>query len=605
MSLSGYKSLSVANVEGTNATTQQINNLENEVDEINTEIIEINNSINQIEEDIDDIEQQQINMIVAIIDNTNSINSIYTDINNIENDITDIQNDIGNIDTDISNLEDRVEDLEEKTTNITYDSGVTTLDGYTQINNILLVGDTTTPATVFMNAETTLTGNFGIYGNTYCEQELRVDGIISGHPTNGLSLAGGTKVNGDLSLLFNGEFNCSYMHCGATALFGDEATFWNGIKMDLHPDDIGGQSNIDMNNFNINNCNTLNVTNINFPVNDIIIGQQLSGSRNIIIGATTYDPHPSNDTHKICIGNLAGSEQANFRSINIGTQAGKKAGQYSINMGWVSGQNAATGQRSVNIGNGSAQNGCGSNSINIGANAGQNTSHAGVIILNASGSALDSTQTNSLFIRPIRSATNGTILYYNTTTYEVTQNNDILNDVSTLQTDVTNLDNRVSTIEDKAIYKVSRIDNYTDIGSGTVSFNVNIYSSKTVSISTIDIVKQPSGIYYLKDGHTYAFGGWFRIANLNGFKEVIYRLAVENYTTGEDICVYEWISDKVFTSNQNYITGWTFTIPSIPVVAANNVSKVDGIRIILILDCELNAINQTVNIAQEIYLYEI
>ena len=116
-------------------------------------------------------------------------------------------------------------------------------------------------------------------------------------------------------------------------------------------------------------------------------GNQESGAIAIGIDAAGYAAFGTQKANAIAIGVQAGSNTQGLAAIAIGHQAGLNTqGNYAIA---------------------------------IGANAGITSQHANSIILNASGANLNSDGANRLFVAPIRVATTGNTLYYNSTTKEM------------------------------------------------------------------------------------------------------------------------------------------------------------------------------------------
>jgi hypothetical protein len=177
------------------------------------------------------------------------------------------------------------------------------------------------------------------------------------------------------------------------------------------------------------------------------------GGNNIAIGygAATDTQGPS----AIAIGNQAGTNLQSSYSISIGRQAGyfeqksysiaigDQAGLdnqdlYSIAIGLQAGQNVqgfnciAIGNRAgfqgqvantIAIGYHAGYSYQDFNAIAIGNNAGAGLQHANTIILNASGSVLNSTGTDRLHVRPVRGVASATpVLVYDTANYEITYN---------------------------------------------------------------------------------------------------------------------------------------------------------------------------------------
>lgn len=116
-------------------------------------------------------------------------------------------------------------------------------------------------------------------------------------------------------------------------------------------------------------------------------------------------------TAAIAIGQSAGLGTQN----NVSTYQGSNAIAIGTNSGAQS-----QGSNGIAIGNQAAQNGQGTNAVAIGTLSGQTNQHASSIILNASGSALNSDGTSRFYVNPIRNATNTNMLGYNATTKEVT-----------------------------------------------------------------------------------------------------------------------------------------------------------------------------------------
>ena len=136
-------------------------------------------------------------------------------------------------------------------------------------------------------------------------------------------------------------------------------------------------------------------------------------------GATLKD---SSNT-ALAFGQGAGAGVQGLGSVAIGLNSGNVAqGYYSVAVGIGAGwNNQADGAVAVGRQSGNANQG--TNAVAIGGYAGETTQSTGTIIINASGSATNgvSGQQNSLYIRPIRSATTTSgVLQYNPTTYEVT-----------------------------------------------------------------------------------------------------------------------------------------------------------------------------------------
>jgi len=165
-------------------------------------------------------------------------------------------------------------------------------------------------------------------------------------------------------------------------------------------------------------------------------GVIIKDSTNLAI-AIGVDAGNTQDYDAIAIGTHAGGQQASsaiaigwgsgqysqgIQAIAIGDTAGNRGqGLNSIAIGTNAGENTQT-QTAIAIGTEAGRYSQGENAIAIGHLAGTNNQHLNTIILNASGSVLNSTATNGLYIAPIRSdgANTATSIYYNATTKEVT-----------------------------------------------------------------------------------------------------------------------------------------------------------------------------------------
>ena len=129
---------------------------------------------------------------------------------------------------------------------------------------------------------------------------------------------------------------------------------------------------------------------------------------------------------KIAIGTNAGATSQGVNTVAIGNSAGNTSqGGASVSIGFGAG-NSGQGNSAIAIGLNAGSSSQGAYSIAIGSGAGSaltNAQAARTIILNASGSDFDgvASQTDSFYVAPIRTdATPSNVLYYNTTTKEVT-----------------------------------------------------------------------------------------------------------------------------------------------------------------------------------------
>ena len=140
---------------------------------------------------------------------------------------------------------------------------------------------------------------------------------------------------------------------------------------------------------------------------------------NYAVAIGTIAGYQGQGVSSVAVGGGAGADWQGNYSVAIGNDAGRisQAGS-SIAVGSGAG-NTSQGASAVSIGESAGQNNQGGSSIAIGKAAGQTNQAANSIILNATGSALNNTTTSGLFIAPIAQSTSSQVLYYNTTTKEV------------------------------------------------------------------------------------------------------------------------------------------------------------------------------------------
>ena len=172
---------------------------------------------------------------------------------------------------------------------------------------------------------------------------------------------------------------------------------------------------------------------------------QAQGDAAIAIGKNAGGAGYGTDGQKqwsVAIGNEAGTSNQEAFSVAVGAYAGRyNQGQYSTALGQAAGLQSqgngavaigqagyeSQGQYAVAIGSGAGDTNQGINSIAIGYQAGTNNQTANSIILNASGSALETSGVAGLFINPVRNnlTSNANPIFFNTSTKELTYANTI------------------------------------------------------------------------------------------------------------------------------------------------------------------------------------
>ncbi len=157
-------------------------------------------------------------------------------------------------------------------------------------------------------------------------------------------------------------------------------------------------------------------------------------SNNIAIGSQAGTPNQGVNANTVAIGGGAGNSGQGQSAIGIGYVAGyANQGANGIAIGSNTAQSNQSSQ-AVALGYAAGQYGQGQNAVAIGAFAGNNAQVANSIALNATGASLNPTNAG-FYVNPIRATTaTANLLYYNTTTKEVTSASGGFVDLTTNQT---------------------------------------------------------------------------------------------------------------------------------------------------------------------------
>jgi hypothetical protein len=129
----------------------------------------------------------------------------------------------------------------------------------------------------------------------------------------------------------------------------------------------------------------------------------------------------------IAIGQRAGETNQGLRAVAIGREAGSNVqAQYGIAIGYKAGEDTQ-GDYGVAVGYAAGQNSQGTNAVAVGYLAGQTNQHDNTVVLNATGSALDTEGTGRTYIKPLRVATVASnVMTYDQTTGEVMDSGGLL-----------------------------------------------------------------------------------------------------------------------------------------------------------------------------------
>ncbi len=211
----------------------------------------------------------------------------------------------------------------------------------------------------------------------------------------------------------------------------------------------GGSQNLDQVLQVGNDANFQDIINVNS-----MLFNQTTGTKYIAIGENTdyigttnnnsvsignhTSPQTSQGMESVSIGLNAGSVNQSNACVAIGVNAGNSGqGADSVCIGAYAGS-LNVGASSVCIGTSAGYDSCGQNSILIGSNASPNFTHDRCIVLNANANDLNTLQSESCYVRPIRTlqstTTTCSMLYHNSLNNEITRNNDkfVINGINML-----------------------------------------------------------------------------------------------------------------------------------------------------------------------------
>ena len=196
----------------------------------------------------------------------------------------------------------------------------------------------------------------------------------------------------------------------ATYDLGTSTLKWNNIHAVRLDGDVEGSVFGDDSTLLVDSVN-------NKVVGDIDTASLRTSEDRIALGESSG---AGQDYGAIAIGPAAGRTGQGWQTVAIGTSAGDdNQGDGCTAVGRYAGQNDQ-GMSAVAIGNRAGRETQGADAIAIGQLAGETNQAANSIVLNATGSAVENTQANSLVIKPIRNASGTHSIQYNPSTGEVT-----------------------------------------------------------------------------------------------------------------------------------------------------------------------------------------
>jgi hypothetical protein len=157
----------------------------------------------------------------------------------------------------------------------------------------------------------------------------------------------------------------------------------------------------------------------------LLAGNTTQGIGAVAVGA--YAGSTTQGVDAVAVGDAAGYNTQGNNAIAIGASAGTNTqGKSSVAIGQIAGRDAQ-GNNSVAVGFGAGYNTQGANAVAIGSNAGTTNQANNSIIINATGNALEQTRANTFTVAPVRNdvANIGEVVFYNTTSKEITYGNTI------------------------------------------------------------------------------------------------------------------------------------------------------------------------------------
>jgi hypothetical protein len=173
---------------------------------------------------------------------------------------------------------------------------------------------------------------------------------------------------------------------------------------------------------NVISANTISATNYLFA-NGVNILSTVAGTYSNA-NVTSY----FQSLTSLALGSGAGATAQGVGSVALGVNAGNDQGYYAVAIGIGSGR-VAQSDSAVAVGGEAGWVSQGINSVAVGYRAGTTNQANGSIILNATGANLNATTANTFTVAPVRndvSTSNvGQVLFYNTTSKEITYGNTI------------------------------------------------------------------------------------------------------------------------------------------------------------------------------------
>ena len=293
-------------------------------------------------------------------------------------------------------------------------------------------------------------------------------------------------------------------------------------------------------------------------------------SNNVAIGSQAGTPNQGVNANTVAIGGGAGNSGQGQSAIGIGYVAGyANQGANGIAIGSNTAQSNQASQ-AVALGYAAGQYGQGQNAVAIGSFAGNNAQVANSIALNATGASLNPTNAG-FYVDPIRSTTaTSNLLYYNTSTKEITTasgsfvdltTNQTIAGVKTFNSNITvngvavgrgNGNNDESVAIGQGAMGASNVDGKrnTAVGAGAMRSYNGTYWDNNTSIGYNNLPSMTSG-----SGNT-SVGAESMLANVTGTENTsIGNQSLINTTGNNNVGVGKRSGQTITSGSQNTIIG--------------------------------------------------
>jgi hypothetical protein len=293
-------------------------------------------------------------------------------------------------------------------------------------------------------------------------------------------------------------------------------------------------------------------------------------SNNVAIGSQAGTPNQGVNANTVAIGGGAGNSGQGQSAIGIGYVAGyANQGANGIAIGSNTAQSNQASQ-AVALGYAAGQYGQGQNAVAIGSFAGNNAQVANSIALNATGASLNPTNAG-FYVNPVRSTTaTSNLLYYNTSTKEITTGTGSFVDLTTNQTiagvktfnsNITvngvavgrgNGNNDESVAIGQGAMGASNVDGKrnTAVGAGAMRSYNGTYWDNNTSIGYNNLPSMTSG-----SGNT-SVGAESMLANVTGTENTsIGNQSLINTTGNNNVGVGKRSGQTITSGSQNTIIG--------------------------------------------------